>query len=195
MGRKSLKEDRVEQILNAFDECLAEYGLQGVTLELIANRAGMARRMILHYIGRKEDVIAAAALRIAMHFKVAARQFMSISNNENRLEAGLDYLFSEDFYLQPKAQLVAALLPASLYDQKVKIIVHKMYGFFLEELMIELKTRFPDQTDKALRECAYNIVCLAFGSGWMSNINLCPGLTSKRIAYSLLSELKLKPRP
>lgn len=189
MGRKSLKEDRVEEILDAFDDCLVKYGLQGVTLERIAQKAGLARRMILHYIGRKDDVIAAAALRVAMSFKTDAHKFMTASDDKRRLEAGIDYLFSEDFYSLPNARLVAALLPASLYDPKIKTVVYKMYGLFLDELIIELKATYPHQTDDKLRECAYNIVCLSFGSGWMSNINLCPDLTGKKIAYRLLSEL------
>jgi hypothetical protein len=65
-----------------------------------------------------------------------------------------------------------------------------MYSLFLDELIIELKATYPNQTNDKLRECAYNIVCLSFGSWWMSNIDLCPELTSKKIAYSLLSELK-----
>tara|TARA_B100000029_G_scaffold217759_1_gene215590 strand:+ start:38628 stop:38954 length:327 start_codon:yes stop_codon:yes gene_type:complete len=97
---------------------------------------------------------------------------------------------SEDFYLQPNARLVAALLPASLYDPKIKTVVYKMYGLFLDELIAELKATFPHQPENKLREYAYNIVCLSFGSGWMSNIALCPDLTSKKIAYNLLSELK-----
>ena len=124
MGRKSLKEDRVEQILDAFDACLVEYGLQGVTLERVAKKAGLARRMILHYIGRKEDLIAAAVLRVSTRFKTHAHDFMAASNDKNRLEAGIDYLFSEDFYLQPDTRLVATLLPASLYEPKIKTAVN-----------------------------------------------------------------------
>lgn len=189
MGRRSLKAERVEEILEAFYQCLKEYGFEGTTLDKIGEKAGLARRMILHYIGRKEDVIEAAVIKISNRFRISALEFIDSSNKEKRLDAGLDFLFSDDFNQHPDAKLVAALLPTSLHDDKVKAAVQKIYDFFVSQLLIELRTEYPNNDEVKLREIAFNIVCLSFGGGWMSNIGVCSDLNTKSVVYRLLEDL------
>lgn len=64
MPRKSLAEERSAQILQAFERCIAKYGLEGSSLEKIAEEAAMKRTIIRHYIGNRDDLVAAAAHRL-----------------------------------------------------------------------------------------------------------------------------------
>lgn len=61
MPRKNLTEERSAQILQAFERCIARYGIEGSTLEKVAEEAVMKRTIIRHYIGNRNTLIAAVA--------------------------------------------------------------------------------------------------------------------------------------
>jgi len=58
MPRPDLKNERREQILLAFERCVARFGMEGATLERTAKEAGLARALIRHNVGNKDDLIA-----------------------------------------------------------------------------------------------------------------------------------------
>ena len=57
MGRKSLASERTSQILDAFERCIVQYGLEGATLKRIAKEAGVKLSMIHHYIGNRDMLV------------------------------------------------------------------------------------------------------------------------------------------
>lgn len=191
MGRKSLKTQRINEILDAFEHCLSQKGLQATTLDNIADEAGLARRMIRHYIGNREDLINAAVERIIEKFSVSIFEAVNQSENKERVNAALDYLFSEAFNELPATKLVAALLAVSLYDKQVCRAVHSLYKSFHLGLDSELKVRLPNVPEDQRSQTAYSIMCLSFGGGWMRNIGFDPTLNrqNKFIAHSLIEQL------
>ena len=58
MPRPSLKDAKSKEILDAFVRCAARFGLDGSTLERIADEAGIQRPMIRHYLGNRDQMIA-----------------------------------------------------------------------------------------------------------------------------------------
>lgn len=59
MPRPSLKDKRTEEILDAYLTCVARFGLEGATQERIAAQAGVKRPILRHYLGNKDQMIAA----------------------------------------------------------------------------------------------------------------------------------------
>lgn len=193
MGRKSLKTERVDEILNAFERCLTSKGLQSITLDNIAHEAGLARRMIHHYIGNRDDVIHAAVERIIEKFTFSIFETVDKVESDQRFNATIEYIFSETFNELPATKLVAALLAVSLYDEQVCNAVKTLYDSFHLGLDLKLKEYKPN-TPEALRlQTAYSIMCLSFGGGWMRNIGFDPNLNNKnkQIAQSLIDQLSV----
>lgn len=192
MGRKSLKTERVCQILDAFECCLEHNGLPGTSLDKVAERAGIARRMVRHYVGNRGDLINAAVARIIERFNTSVFAFIDQPAPEARFDAALNYLFSEEFNLLPATRLVAALLPASLYDEQVREAVKSIYDSFHSGLNQELKRHLPDAPEKQRIQVAYSIMCLSFGGGWMGNIGFDRSLNlqNKHIAEELIQQLE-----
>lgn len=193
MGRKSLKEVRINEILDAFEHCLSKKGLQGTTLDNIAEEAGLARRMIRHYIGNRADLIDAAVERIIGKFTLSIFKAVNQIEPSKRLNGALDYLFSEAFNDLPATRLVAALLAVSLYDKQVCLAVKTLYNSFHLGLDQELKAHIPNAPEPQRLQTAYSIMCLSFGGGWMRNIGFDPSLNiqNRVIAQSLLEQLLL----
>jgi len=191
MGRKSLKAERVNEILDAFEYCLTKKGLQGTTLDNIAEEAGLARRMIRHYIGNRDDVIDAAVARIIAKFTQSIFDTISKFEHKERFNGALDYIFSEEFNELPATKLVASLLAVSLYDEQVCQAVKTLYDSFHLGLDLELKTYSPNAPEAQRLQTSYSIMCLSFGGGWMRNIGFNPSLNiqNKYIAQSLIDQL------
>ena len=191
MGRKSLKKERISEILDAFERCVEVKGLQSTTLDNIAEEAGMARRMIRHYVGNRNELINAGVSRIIEKFQVSVTTAINQAAPDIRFDAAVSYIFSEEFNSLPATRLVAALLPVSLYGKQVQIAVKSIYDSFQVGLEIELKQYKPHATESEIRQVSYSIMCLAFGGGWMRNIGFDPKLNerNKTLAENLIRQL------
>lgn len=191
MGRKSLKEERVSQILDAFERCLELKGLESTTLDNVAEEAGVARRIIRHYIGNREDLIQTAVDRLIEKFTQQVFLFINAAEGEERFEAGFEYIFSKAFNELPINRQVAALLPASLHDEKVRQAVKKMYDAFHMGVDQQLAEYCPTAPEKERQQVAYSVMCLAFGGGWMGNIGFSHknNELNKTMARNLITEL------
>ena len=75
MGRPSIKAERREQILDAYETCVARFGVGGASLEKIAETAGLARPSALRPLrGQcRQRGRAHTGLRAGIGLTVAAR--------------------------------------------------------------------------------------------------------------------------
>lgn len=93
LARPEIKDDRREQILDAFEHCVARYGLEGATLGKTAEAAGLARPLIRHNVGNKDDLQDALVQRFLLRSKTAMDELVAFLPDENRLDTLLDFLF------------------------------------------------------------------------------------------------------
>ena len=63
MGRPSKKAERTEEIFQAFQRCVIRFGLEGSTLERIAEEAGLQRSLVRHYVGNRSELVEQLAER------------------------------------------------------------------------------------------------------------------------------------
>jgi len=191
VGRRSLKEQRITEILDAFEQCLKQKGLQSTTLDNIAQEANMARRMVRHYVGNRSDLIELGVARIIDKFQRSVFNVIDQKESENRIQSALDYLFSENFNTHPATQTVAALLPVSFYDVQVKYALKSIYDSFQKGIDTELKMTNPNADDEKRQRVAYSIMCLSFGGGWMLNLgfDITLNQNNKLIAQGLIEQL------
>jgi AcrR family transcriptional regulator len=64
MGRPSLAESRRAQILDAYEECVLQFGMEASSLEAIADQAGIKRSVVRHYMGNRAELRRAFVERI-----------------------------------------------------------------------------------------------------------------------------------
>ena len=66
MARPSKVEERKEQILDAFERCVVQSGIQGATLDKVAKEAGLPRSPVRNLIGNRDDMLAAVFERFML---------------------------------------------------------------------------------------------------------------------------------
>lgn len=64
MARPSLKAEKTEIILTAYEHCVARYGVEGATLQRVADVADMARPLLRHYVGNQGDLLRQCSARM-----------------------------------------------------------------------------------------------------------------------------------
>ena len=95
-GRPPLTELRQEQILDAVEGCIVEYGLAGTTVDRIAVRAGVSRSAVNHFVGAKDEVIDATLARSVRRIR---DQFVGLAADTapaDRLEAFLQFVLEPE---------------------------------------------------------------------------------------------------
>lgn len=116
MSRPSLKGQRSEQILDAYLTCVARYGLDGATQERIATQAGVKRPLLRHYLGNKDEMIAALATHVVAEY-AALTAF--VQGELTAVETPQDlvaYLYQDDPASDPRLMLAWQALTVAVAD-------------------------------------------------------------------------------
>lgn len=94
MARPSMAAQRKEEILDALETCILQYGIQATSLENIAEVAGVKRTILRHYIGNRDDIICALSARLRTQYSQQWQQLLCWLPSKNKPESIIDALFT-----------------------------------------------------------------------------------------------------
>ncbi len=161
MGRPSLAEVRRPQILDAFEACLIKYGVEGATLDRVAEEAGATRGLVRHYLGNRDQVLRALGEHVRDRYSAWLQDLVAANGTRGRLQAVLDAFLTgdvpRDLYM-----VTDALFSAAVRDPVVAGVLRDTYTEFERTIDAELAAAFPKADPKARRQVAFAILCLAF---------------------------------
>ena len=159
MGRPSLKDKRSAEILDAFAHCVAQYGIEGSTLERIAEQAGVKRTILRHYIGNRDELIGALSARIGQDFLQHTEALFQILPLSGRLEALINLLFDPSTHTSSEDVAVAqALIAASDRYPETATALRTWIVRFDELLSAELRAAFPEASDEAVAAVSFGLL-------------------------------------
>ncbi len=143
MPRPSLKEARTIELLDAFERCVARFGLDGSTLEKISEEAGVGRPLLRHYLGNREQMVSALLNHVLAKFSYLNQSLVSELPEDGRFEIILHRLFDKSYHEMQQAAVFQALVAASeRHDGMAKKLMQFVYE--LEEMLtVELKASKP----------------------------------------------------
>jgi AcrR family transcriptional regulator len=161
MGRPSLAEIRRAELLDAVVGCIATHGVSGTTVAAVAQLAGTQSSKVHHYLGSREEMIAASIDRALHNVEELVVDALHSTSDENRLDEQLEILFSPSF-LDPRInQLIDHLVAASYLDTSIREGVSEMYKRFLQILLESFELAYPDVDESERRIAAHAILALA----------------------------------
>lgn len=200
MGRKSRADERREAILAAFERCIGRYGID-VSLEQIADEAGVQRSLIRHYLGNRDELVEQVIARIAEAYPQRVGELF-----RRGLECGvgcvLDALFPERpedrFWSSGPTPDWDAVLDAVLNTGRGRYPQAKeRVALMMEEIVVEaaavLNLLYPQATPARCYEVAYGLLCLAQTHESLLLLGLNPRHTplARASAERLLAELRV----
>ena len=94
MGRPSMQKEREAQVLDAFQSVVAIYGVEGATLERVAQASGLKRPLIRHHLGNRDDLVDKLAQRVVEQQIAAVDQLEAALTEYPGTQNLVDTLFS-----------------------------------------------------------------------------------------------------
>lgn len=141
MSRPSLKNERYQQIIDAYELCVGRYGVEGATLERIAQQAGLARPLIRHNVGNRDELMSGLMARLESKCGEFIQGLESDLPQSGRLSALVDTLFAADKI--KIALLVNALAVVAADNEDVAKQIDAWLHRFCSFLMSELSCQYP----------------------------------------------------
>lgn len=193
MPRPSLKAKRTEEILDALEVCVIRDGVNGATLEKIADEANMRRSLLRHNIGNREQLIEAFLDRFFKNSNQEIEQMFAHLPAENRVEVLLDFLFDEKYSNTQLSLLAMALTSAAVTDKSINKRLGEWNAHFIELIANELRKSFNNSSLEDCHIIATGLVGIYFNSESLSVFNGLQNIRheSKAAANSLINALNV----
>lgn len=151
MARPSVKEKRTEEILQAYEHCIALYGVEGATLQKIAEVAGIARPLLRHHVGNSDELLKLALKRFIERSDAMTKAVFDALPSPCEGESFVNFLFEPMPYEdQPNDTMIAAaFIYAAQTHPEIKEQMQSWLMAYSNSLSAEFQKLYPDaDTDK-----------------------------------------------
>lgn len=158
MPRPSLKDERSQEILDAFLTCVARFGLEGATQERIAAEAGVKRTLLRHYLGNRDEMIRALMDYVVAGFSETTDALAKVLGPDGDLTMLIALLFDERDASDPRLMLAYQAMVASVdnYPEMRAPLLESLQRF-LSVIEEAAKRSHPNQSTDTIRAVAHGI--------------------------------------
>lgn len=161
MARPSVKAERTEEILNAFERCVARLGIEGTTLERIAEESGLRRSLLRYHVGNRDILVQALADRYIESSRLESQRLVGAMPEQQKTETLLNYLFDNVSEERARLILVAgALVSAADLYPTIKEPMLKWYQGFVATLSDIIANDYPEANEAELQAVSWGIASL-----------------------------------
>lgn len=141
MPRPSLKSERQTQILDAYGRCIARYGVEGATLERIASEANMARALIRHNVGNRDELLDRFVDRFLEESEWLSEQMVQALSEQDMGRALIDGLFERGASDTQFVRIANALIVAAADRSDLAVQMRAWSNSFVDALDAVFKDR------------------------------------------------------
>ena len=166
MGRPSIAEERVEQILEATGRAIARYGVEGATLERVAAEAGLSRSLVRYFVGNRDALVAQYRPRLLDRYStLPVRSVDGVPATQLLLEA----LFDEQPDLDDYAA-IDAILAATRHDDTLRDDVLAFYSGMESAIAQAVQHDHADWDEQRVKDAAYQVLTAVYGHWTMHSL-------------------------
>lgn len=144
MPRPNIQDERRAEILSAYGRCIARYGVDGATLEKTAEEAGLARALIRHNVGNKEDLLEAFLDHFLGGATDATDSFIAGLPQRDRISTMIEWLFDPDYSDPQEVRITNALITAAIEHPGLAERLMFWTSDFIEKISHELSDAYPE---------------------------------------------------
>lgn len=160
MGRPSNTEQRRKEILDAFGACISRYGVEATTLERIAEEAGLARALLRHHVGNRDEIFDAFVARFFRDSDKSTQQLLDALPSDDRSATLVDWLFDAQLADVDSVRITDALANAATHRPKLRAQLREWLRGFSHDIANVLRDDFPNQSEERVVAVATGIAGL-----------------------------------
>lgn len=171
MARPSKSIERRGEILAAFERCVIERGFERTTLANVAEKVGLPRSLVRHFIGNRDEMTKALIDRLLER----AQGQIDAMPSQQRLDDIVRLLMGTVFDDPTTNIVIMELWHVAIRDDELRGSLAGVYDSFIERVA----TMLADEPDAQMRQRAYAAVSLAFGSAFFRYLGMKPPIAGK----------------
>ena len=141
MGRRSIAEIRKEEFADAAFEVLSAHGMQGTTVQRVAEHIGVSKASVLHYFSTKQNLIETALRRANATLRKEAVAFMALATGPwERYYGIVEANFSPTTFRPAVAHgwiSMCAEVPHNSQFQRIQTAIHRRLDSNLRTALAE----------------------------------------------------------
>lgn len=193
MPRAKMNEERRFQILAALELCIVEQGLAKTSLNDVAERAGLARPLVRHFVGNRDNMVKLLFQSLIDRGEAQLNNIAEEGDQPN-LHHMLDLLFGDLFSNTVSNVVVSELWSLARNSDEIQVRLRSLYDRIFDLLIVGMKAEGYGASRQERRDTAFCIVSTAYGHASFREI----GLSSKNknapriAANTLLADIKSK---
>ena len=173
MPRARMDEARQEEILSALEACILDRGLLQTSLNDVAEKAGLARPLVRHFVGNRDEMIERLFERLIDR---GEKQLEALNSAERSpsLNERLDLLYGDLFSNRASNVVVSELWAHARRNERTRPRLRALYEKVLGSLVDAMKREGLGHTRTQRHDAAYALVSLAYGHAAFREIELQP---------------------
>lgn len=155
MSRKSVREDRRIQIMEALHDCLIKKPFHRTTIKDIASRAGVNHGLLHYYFENKEDILINYVEFTANKFdlifdELFSEEFEDPQEEIKNFEKKCQWILNQVSFNQEYTRIYTEIWAIALYNEKLKEKLKEIYTKSREQLAKGVKkfVRSPAMVDR-----------------------------------------------
>lgn len=162
MGRPSVTAERANEILDAFEACVAKHGLEGTTLQRVADTAGLTRSLIRHHVGNRDALLAAWVERAIARYNDELALLLRSLPTSNRAQVLAASLFGGE---RTEPDRVMDLVVATATDhEEARERISRFFEEMIQAIADDLAVSYPGASPEACLEVASGLAALSMTS-------------------------------
>ncbi len=191
MARPEIKDTRRAQILDAFEVCVAKYGVEGATLAKTAEQAGLARPLVRHNVGNREELISALVGRFLERSQDKMQAFVDALPANDTARHAVEWLFDPQYADTQLMQVAYALITFSADNAGMAEKMQAWVGDFAERFTRLIADDYPQADPARITAVANGIMGIYFNVESLSVLGHSDTISapSKQAAIMLLDAL------
>ncbi|MCV6589325.1 MAG: TetR/AcrR family transcriptional regulator [Marinobacterium sp.] len=162
MGRPSKKAERTEEILQAFYRCVARYGIEGSTLERIAEESGLKRSLVRHFVGNRDELVSLLVDRVLEQSDAQWSAFIDYLPANNVVTPLLDGLFCESYSDAEYILVIESLIFAAGRDDALRQRMQQWLQRFTDDMVMLLQRDHPEASPAQLETVSFGVISIYF---------------------------------
>ena len=160
MGRKNLAAKRREDILDAFEHCILERGIEGSSFQHIAQVLGMDRKIISHYFGNREALVDAMTQRIVDNYDSRMNEALANLTQSVGVIELVDAFYGQQDTTEQTEILWVEIVAYATRSETVRDRLRQSYDKLFTAVGEVLKREYPSVSKERLQTAVYIVVTL-----------------------------------
>jgi len=189
MARPSINHQRSEEILEAYERCIAKFGVHGATLAAIAQEAGLARPLVRYHVGNQDALLQKALQRFIQRTQKLYQQLPPQSFAD--IDEFIEILFCNNSpqYIND-VQIAAALISASANNSTIKVPIKSWLSDSSQWFYQHISHHYPKASEQQKRAVSAGVMGISFNVDSLAMLeDAALHLHSKQAAQILIKSL------